>query len=308
MRERKPTISHRLEYLGWSVMAALLRFLPRWAMVSLANAAGALLYDVFRVRRRAIDEHLAIAFGESHTPAQRRRIGRRTWQNAVLTFFEFIQPSPLFSPGWDTFPVREGVENAAPWFGGKAAIIVTGHIGNWEATGAILEGYGIQSSALAKPLHNPLVQERVLKERARYSTLEIILTQSSLKRVVDAARTGRWITFLADQDARRNGIFIDFFGRPASTATGPALFAYRLNLPILPIFCYRVNRPGRPLGMVFYPPIYPDPQAPREEEIRRLTEAHVRALEDVIRQHPEDYFWLHRRWKTKPKNQGSVTR
>ena len=122
-----------------------------------------------------------------------------------------------------------------------------------------------------------------------------------MKTAVSAARRGKWLTIVADQDARRHGIFVDFFGKPASTAEGPALFSWKLNLPIAPLFSVRLPGPRRELKAIGLPLIHPDPSAPREEEIRRLTEAHVRALEDTIRRYPDSYFWLHRRWKTRPK-------
>jgi KDO2-lipid IV(A) lauroyltransferase len=74
-----------------------------------------------------------------------------------------------------------------------------------------------------------------------------------------------------------------------------------MNLPILPVFCVRLRDPARSLRLIFCPPIHADQSLDRDEDIRRITQEHVHALESVIRRYPEDYFWLHRRWKTKPK-------
>lgn len=303
MREHRPTMGHWIEFAAWVAVSWALKPLPRRALVLLADAAGAFCYHVLRIRRKLVDANIAQALGDTHSLARRRAIARRSYQNSVLTFFEFLQPNPMFTPDWDSFARLEGIENARPFFGGRPALMVTGHLGNWEGMAALLERHDVRMVALAKPLHNPLVQRRVLAGRSRYPRLEILLTHASMKAVVDAVRAGKWVTFLADQDARRTGIFVDFFGRPASTAQGPALFAWKLGLPLLPIFCVREQAGSRPLSVIFCPPIIPDPEAPRDEEIRRLTGAHVRALEEVVRRHPEDYFWLHRRWKTRPKRQ-----
>lgn len=274
-------------------------------MVFIADSVGWLLYGVLRVRRTVIDEQLRIAFGDSITRSRLNVIGMQAWQNAVLTFFEFLQPEPLAAVGWDAFEHREGyAEHVLPLLERGNALILTGHIGNWEALGRLGPERNFQISAVAKPMHNPLVNHAILKARARRG-LEVLSTAGSLKKIVGAARDGKWVAFLGDQDARRHGIFVDFFGQPASTAEGPAYFAWKLNLPLLPAFCVRDRDRHRKLKLVVLPPIMPDPSQDRDVEIRRITRLHVEALESVIRQYPGDYFWLHRRWKTKPKRKGN---
>jgi KDO2-lipid IV(A) lauroyltransferase len=154
---------------------------------------------------------------------------------------------------------------------------------------------------LAKPIHNRLIQERILSQRRSIPGVEIILTSNSMKAVVQCVREGRHVGFVADQDARRNGIFVPFFGRPASTARGPAVFSYKLGLPLVPLFMVRDSSQQLRLKVVAGTPILPDGTAAEDQEIERITAAHTAQLEAVIRQYPEDYFWMHNRWKTRPK-------
>ena len=159
-------------------------------------------------------------------------------------------------------------------------------------------------AVLAKPLHNPLIERRVANAR-KERKYEVIYTRGDdLRSIIRIARQGRPLGFVADQDARRTGLFVDFFGRPASTFQGPAVFAHRLGIPLLFGTCCR-TAPRGPFRMRFAPPILPDPKADREQEVARLTRAHVALLEQAIREHPEQYFWFHKRWKTRPRRGNS---
>lgn len=272
--------------------------IPRRVTVLIADAIGLFLFHVLRLRRNVVEQNLEIAFGKTKSLAERRRIARRTYQNGVLSIIEFLQPEPLFgaqhhvvaSHGYEHFEkVRQ-----------QGAIILTAHLGNWETMPAYAKQQGVELTTLIKPLHNPLINDNVVRTRCR-DGMQVLSITSSMKPLVSAVRRGRWLVFLSDQDARRHGIFVDFFGRPASTAPGVAHFALRLGQPILPVFSTRSTGPLRQLEIHFYPPIFPDPNQPREAEIERMTQEHVKTLEHIVSRFPEDYFWFHRRWKTKPK-------
>lgn len=298
----KITLQHRVEYAGWQLVTGTLKFVPRQVMIRFANAAGWMMYHALRVRREVVDGQLDRALGNTYSLNERRQIGCRSWQNCVLTFFEFVQPNPVGSAGWDNFREQEGFEEyCKPLLdAGENAIIITAHIGNWEALGGLGKRENVSLAAVAKAMHNPLVNGSILRSRAKRG-LEVLQIKRSMKCIVDAVRAEKWVAFVGDQDARRNGIFVDFFGRPASTAPGPAYFASKLNKPLLPAYCVRINDADRHLKVIFMAPIYPDPTADREEDIKRMTQEHTRSLEQVITSHPAEYFWVHRRWKTKPK-------
>jgi KDO2-lipid IV(A) lauroyltransferase len=299
-------LQHWLEYAGWRLVAGLLRPLPRRGFIVLADGLGWLMYAVLRVRRTVNDEQLQLALGAERSAAELRRIGLRSWQNAVLTFFEFLQPNANAASRWDAFDVKEGYEeHVRPLLAQGAGIFLTAHIGNWEALSRLGAQGGFQIAAVAKPMHNPLVDRTIVENRRGVLGMEVISTSGSLKRIAVAVREGKWIAMLGDQDARRRGIFVPFFGKEASTAEGPAYFAWRLGIPMVPSFCVRNHDRYRTLKLINLAPIHADANAPREQETRRLTELHVAALERVVRRFPAEYFWLHRRWKTQPKKRKS---
>ncbi len=298
-KQERIELRHRLEFWAWRGAEWLALRLSRRALVRLADLCGLLLYEVLRARRRVTEENLQRAFGDSFPPTKLRAIARRAYQNAVLTFFECLQ-SRYYGPlSLCLFKNGQGLEHLEK-ARGSAAVFVTAHSGNWELFGQAVQAMGFECDAVMKPLHNPLINAYVVAQR-QAGGVRLIPTSGALKGIVTALRAGRHPVFLADQDARRDGIFVRFLGHPASTALGPAYFAYKFRVPIYAGFCVRNEDPERTLSFVIMPPIEPDCSMPEEVELRRLTEAHVRALEQVVRAYPESYFWLHRRWKTKPK-------
>lgn len=285
-----------MEYIGWKVATFTCRFLSRPVTILLSDFLGWFLWRVCHVRKQIILNNLNIAFGKTMTPAEIDELALRTFQNTLLTFFEFLSPSLVGNYG-DVINDCEGEENGLP-FVNKQALCLLAHIGNWEAQSRIPQHYGnVKFKAFVKPMHNPLVNREIVEQRRKWG-VEII---PSTKFGTEAINNGEWIAFLGDQDASRRGIFVDFFGRPASTFKGPAFFSWKFDLPILPLFLVRIRDKNRSMRIICLPPIYPDKTKDKDSEIVRLTQAHTKALESVIRRYPDSYFWLHRRWKTQPK-------
>jgi KDO2-lipid IV(A) lauroyltransferase len=180
---------------------------------------------------------------------------------------------------------------------GRGALLLTGHFGNFELLGAWL-GRMHPVDFVVKPLTNPYV-DRWLEGLRRESGVGTLPLGLGVRGVYRALRENRWIALLADQDARRDGVFVPFFGRDASTPRGPAELAVRTGAPIVMGFGWR-GADGR-LRLDVGPTLTPDPGiADPEASVRDLTARHTAALEARVRERPEQWFWLHRRWKTAP--------
>lgn len=194
--------------------------------------------------------------------------------------------------------VIEGLEHLASCrAAGSGALLVSGHYGNWELMGASVTARGYPVKFLIKTQSNPWV-DRLQNETRAAAGLGVIRPGLALREMVHVLRRGEFIGLLGDQDAGRDGLFVDFLGRPASVFRGPAYLAYRLGCPI--IFGHINRLPNGQHRVTFEPPLFADPDWDEPTAIARLTEAHVRTLERVIRSAPEHYWWLHRRWKTRP--------
>jgi len=289
----------RIQYaLEWATVAAIrkaLSLLPWRVAVAIGAVAGDFAYCL-AIRRRVVLANLAQAFPEWDGRRRRRaarRVYHHAWRGLVESFLlQTLSPEEMdrLVEGIEGFDlVRPIIEAQRPF------IVVTGHIGNWEMMGAYFARQGYRIKVFAKPLHNPVLEADLLAAR-RAVGLDVIYTGEGLKPALRHLRDGGVLVFLADQDARRAGIAVPFFGAPASTALGPAMFAYLGRAPIVPVFAIRVGTLHH--RYIISPPIEPLPGEKREAALERMTRAHVEALERIIRKYPEQYFWFHRRWKT----------
>ena len=306
MKKKFKTFRYLFEYLGVRLLITLLSRVPFKVAMRIALYLISPLTTLFPIRKKVVMENLRRAFPAA-SDARLKRILKESYVNLFLNVVEFIH-LPKLTPNSlsERITEIEGEEYFDEVGGGKRAfLILTAHIGNWELMGAYFCGRGVPLCVLAKPLHNPYVNRFVNKVRATKG-FEVISTReaSATKRVLRTLRTGRGVAFLADQDARKAGIFINFFGKPASTFTGPALFSIRTGLPLLPVFGIRTGLTTHKL--IFLPPIYPPEKEDRDAAIHEVTERHIRLLEDLLQRYPGQYFWFHRRWKSHPKRNRNV--
>jgi KDO2-lipid IV(A) lauroyltransferase len=192
--------------------------------------------------------------------------------------------------------VREAVAE------GKGLIVISGHMGNWEIGGASVAAHGIPFDVVAQRQRNPLFDADLVANRKRLG-MTVIERREAPKKVLQALRDGRGVGVVGDQNVRHGGVFVEFFGKLASTARGTALFALRTGAPV---FVGMVKRkPGFPQRYrVTLDPVDFEPTGDLEKDVLLLTEAHTRCLERKVKEAPEQYFWQHRRWKTRPTQGG----
>jgi len=296
-RNRPITLSHRLEYAAARTLQILICALPASAAREIGAGLGSLAYAV-GIRREVVLDHLSRVFGEERSKAELARIARESYRNFGRTTFEFGRFPRLDARAIEETVSLEGGEHLDRALAeGKGAILVAGHFGNWELA-ATLATRGYPLTFLVGEQHNTLVDGLMNRLRARFG-VEIVPLTGSLMGVLRALRRNRIVAMLSDQDAGRSGIFVDFLGLPASTPYGPGRIAARTGAPVVP--GNAVRRPGGRHSLVFRPPVPPAPEgASPEEAARHYTQAYTTALEDFVRRHPEQYFWMHRRWKTRP--------
>jgi KDO2-lipid IV(A) lauroyltransferase len=177
---------------------------------------------------------------------------------------------------------------------GRGVIAVIAHLGNWEIGGvaSTLAGYPLES--LARPLGNPWI-DRYLQEFRTQSGQRIIHRDRALGEMIRVLHRGGILVVQVDQDARQAGVYVNFFGRPASTHRAPATLSLKYNAPLVIVNTYRE---GQVNYAILSEPLYPDAFRREPDPVRALTQAYCDRLEGYIRQHPEQWFWMHDRWKT----------
>ncbi len=292
------SVAHALEAALADAAFAGLGSLP-WRTAVGAGAGLGAVVRALGVRRRVARENLAIAFPD-RTAAERESLLVAHYRELGRIAAEYGRLPELARAPIGPYVSRIEGEEVLHAHAGRGAILMTGHYGNFEMLGAHLARFN-PVDFLVKPQSNAAVDARITKLRhdAGVGTLS---TSGGVKSAVRALRAGRWLALVADQDARRHGIFVDFFGRPASTPEGPARLALLAGVPIL-FGVVRREADGRHM-LAMHPARATEGRADDEVAVRALTEWHVRVLEDAIRVAPEHWFWLHKRWKTRPPGTG----
>ncbi|NJD19368.1 MAG: lysophospholipid acyltransferase family protein [Gemmatimonadetes bacterium] len=293
-----PRLKHRVEYGLFRLVTGLLSALPERVALALGASLGRMGGSVLRIRRADVDRHLALAFPERNA-AWRRRVARASYahlgREAVSTF-RVTSRGPAEVAARTTMVGFDAFQAAVAE--GKGVILVTGHVGNWELGGAAFSARGLPVDAVAKGMANPLFGSYLEASRRRVGVRLVDLSQAP-REALRSLRSGHVLGLIADQNAREQGIFVPFFGREAATFRGPALFALRTGAPIF--LGVSLRQPGVPARYrVTVEHIGITPAGDLEEDVRALTAAHTAALAPAERQAPEQHFWQHRRWKTRP--------
>lgn len=293
----------RLEYGTMRLLRAVVGCLPPALAVNLGAAMGAVAARIAPVRRDTVRKNLRIAFGDSISRGEENRLVAEAYKHLGMMMAEGFAGYRRGAT-WTKARITEveGLEAVEQHLGsGRGAITVTGHFGNWELLASYEAPLGRPRATLAKKLHNHHMQDDVERQRRSLGTHIIWAGERNVPaEILKVLNAGGVVNFLADQDMRTEGIFVPFFGRPASTTPGPALFAIRKDVPLIPVFIVRLG----PLShrLVIRPPIFPEAagEGCRDERVAKLTGLFVRELEDIVRLYPAQYFWFHRRWKTTP--------
>jgi KDO2-lipid IV(A) lauroyltransferase len=180
---------------------------------------------------------------------------------------------------------------------GRGVIAMTGHVGNWELGGSYFAARGAPIDAIARRMANPLFDRYLTETRGRIG-MNIIADSESVRRTARSLRDGRLVAFVADQGVKgMASTFVPFFGRPAKTPRGPAVFAMRLGVPVL--FCASQRLPNGRFRMSIEP-IAVTESGDREKDVDHIVARYTAALERHVREFPAQYFWHHRRWKRQP--------
>jgi KDO2-lipid IV(A) lauroyltransferase len=287
-------------YVAVRLVVAVCQALPVEQGYRLADALARLAYRVDRRHRRVALENLRHAFGDAYTEAQRDRIVRDVYRHFCRVVVEMLHiPRKLHLTNWRE---RVTLTGHAPvldrLLDGGPVILVTGHFGNWEMAGYLFGVFGFPPTSVARPLDNPYLDRFLNDFRARTGQT-LIWKKGGADPMLGVLERGGVLSVLADQDAGPRGLFVEFFGRPASTHKAIALLAARHGVPIAVGGARRVGD-GFRYEVICEELIEPGDWAGQGDEVRWITQRFTAALERLVRRAPEQYLWLHRRWKHQP--------
>jgi len=256
-----------------------------------------------RKDRKLIFHHIGIAFPEL-APDARRALARRSAQHFGLMLAElaWMWRAPAHQiEALCTIGGIEHFENALA--GGRGVMFTTGHTGNWEMLGSRLPIGGVPLTTAVRQLDNRHLNDIITRLRSMHGTEVIPRGQSAGRQIRRALAADRVIALLIDQDIRDiPGVFVPFFGRLAWTPAGAAVLALRTGCPIVPGFIHR--RPDLSHHIQLHPPLEVPSEGTEEERILAVTAAATKLIEKQVRAHPEQWVWMHRRWRTRPAAEG----
>jgi KDO2-lipid IV(A) lauroyltransferase len=298
---RRPWLDY-LVYLAVRLVVAFAQMLTIEQSYALARILAWIIYQVDARHRKVGLENLTLAFGDRYTEAERDRIVRGVYLHFCSMLMEILHTSrKLHLTNWRdrVVLVRHEALMDQRITGGRPMILLTGHYGNWELAGYLFGLFGFPTVSVARTLDNPYLDRylRAFRERTGQS---LIPKTGGFDQMVEVLQGNRMLSFLADQDAGQRGLYVDFFGRPASTHKAIALLAIEHRAPVVVGVARRIG-PGFRYEIRCEDVIEPTDLNGTADDVRILTQRFTSALERLIRQDPTQYLWLHRRWKHQPK-------
>jgi Kdo2-lipid IVA lauroyltransferase/acyltransferase len=299
-RKNKPGrhARHRFSYLAVLICIGLIRAIPRRVGMAVMRAAAGLFYRMPTVTRQRTIRHLTMAFGHEKSREEIQRIGRDVFRHFAMAGVDAVRIPQMIERGMDRFITVENLHILDQALaGGKGVIALTGHFGNWELMGAYMAQRGYPIKAIGAPLDNPWMDRLVVEMRNRAGYANIMRGEGA-RAIIRALKAGHVLAMLIDQDTKVNGVFVDFFGHKAHTAVGPVVLAQRFEIPVIPVFMRM--KPDRTYHIECFPEIPLFASGDKETDILKNTQKCSDIYETVIRKHPEQWAWMHRRWRKKP--------
>jgi KDO2-lipid IV(A) lauroyltransferase len=265
---------------------------------------GRLGYALARGRRRIALENLESAFKGEKSDREIREIARSSYRHLGMNLVEFFQLPSVDGPAVERLVTISGRENLDDALAkGKGALLLSVHLGNWDLMGTAIVHAGYQLTLITKVSRNEAVNRIWMGYRAEQG-IGLLSGRGVMKESLRHLAKGGAVGFVLDQNAlRSDGVFVPFFGRQACTLTSLAILARRKEALVVPVHTYRENRFHR---VVIGKPLEHEPLPDGDDDIRERTAGYMRWTEEVIRSHPDQWTWLHDRWKTKPKEESKV--
>lgn len=293
-------------YATVRVVIALLRLFPiNWNLVT-ARVFARIWWRILPRHRERACAHIRLAFGDEFDEAEVRRMARRSLEQLAMFAVDFVfVPHLVTEWTWTRYVRLRNMRDALRvMLDGQGALLLTGHFGNWELAGYLLALFGFDIAAIMRPLDNAYLNRYVVANRARQG-LSLIDKQGAMSSAEEIIRRGAALGFIADQNAGSKGLFVDFFGVKASTYKSIGLLALTANVPIIVGYAQRLgDKFAYEVGVERI--IRPHEWADRDDPLRWVTQEYTAAIEAAIRRAPDQYLWIHRRWKSRPKGEREV--
>jgi len=300
MKSKGSTISNFFQYIGLIILVAFIRSIPLFISMLLIKFLAYAFFLFDRKYRTIAYKNLRNAYGDALSDIEMKKIIMNSYLHFALVWVDFVKlPQIVNTRNWQNYFEVEGLEFARKaQQEGKGVIFVTGHVGNWEVLGYAFEFFFHPLHSIAKPLKNPFADRFLTRLRER-GKQKIIFTENASRQIIRVLKNNKSLGILVDQNSRDNNIFVDFFGQKAATTRSVATIALKTGSPIIMSFLRRTNKKYK-FKITLSEPVQIESTGNLEKDIFNLTQRYTTLIESRIREHPHEWLWMYRRWKTKP--------
>jgi Kdo2-lipid IVA lauroyltransferase/acyltransferase len=289
-----------LMYLAVRSVFAVIQIFPLETSLGSARLVAKVWKLVLpRHYRRAVT-HIQASLGDHLAPGEVNKIAFASLESVIMFAFELIAlPRRINRFNWSRYIELENFDDALRiLLEGRGAVLVTGHYGSFEIIGHLLAVLGFDIVAVMRPIDNQYLNRFVVASRKAHG-LSLLDKKGASAQAQERLRDGALVGFIGDQDAGHKGIFVDFFGRPASTYKSIGLLAMATNVPVIVGYARRMGRrPRYRVGVERV--IRPADWESQDDPLRWITQSYACAIERIVRSDPSQYLWIHRRWKSQP--------
>ncbi len=292
-------LRQRMEAHAVRILSRTVPLLPRRCVRPMASVAGDLCRLFARDLRRVAEANCALAFPDL-SRGERRRIVRGSFRNFARVGIDVFWVRRIDGRNFREFVDIENEELAREILAeGRGAIAVTPHLGNWEIISTVSALAGFPLHVVVHPLNNPYLSDWFDRHRGR-GGVRVVHRQGAVRSAIRAVRRNEAVALLIDQNTKpaEGGTYVDFFGLPATITKTPAVLALRTGAPIL--FTLGIPRDDGGWTVRYGPRIEVSSNPDAEEAVRETTRNCVRAVEQSIRDHPDLWLWMYKRWKYRP--------
>jgi KDO2-lipid IV(A) lauroyltransferase len=287
-----------LSYLTLKGFSLFINLFPEGFALWVGRQLGNLGYCLDWEHRKVALQNLTLAFGQEKSESEIRGIARRTFQNLGMMAVEFFRIPGLDMEDFKKKVSVEGLDEALKLLEkGKGGLLLVGHFGNWELMGFMSKVIGNPILVIAKPIKQKKI-DRWITEIRKVAGLELIPPENASRKVIQALSENRVVGILIDQRAKRSkGVWAEFFGRKAPTTPGLAALALKTEAPVVPVFMVRNGFQKHRL--IIKKPLELINTGDIKKDVEANTQLFNQTLESMIRQYPDQWFWVHRRWERK---------
>jgi len=268
-----------------------------WSLAA-GRSMGDIMSHVVRTRRRRVLANLELAMGRSLTSAQRQQIMRQVFHLFGQTLVETLMLPKMVRQGLDRYVQIEGWEHLEKAVqAGRGAVVFTGHFGNWEMVALAQGARGIPMDVVGRPPGDAHLARHLSMTRTLTGNRDISKYEAA-RPMLRSLREGRTVGLVIDQNVGGDrGIFVPFFGRPASTTPALAVLALKTGAPLVPVFDYPENDRHH---IIYDPPLENLPRGRGRADIHALTARVTSIIEEKVRRRPDLWLWMHNRWRSRP--------